>query len=113
MRTVTFVPLSKTGALQYIVQSLPYLALLQQRQRIYLLFEEQHSSKLYAKFSYLTEDTFFVNYKYQAINVVLGNNRYLLRDPYKKVSIFGGVTIGHCNKKNSYEHVSISESLSR
>ena len=99
MRSVAFVPLSKSGALQYILQSLPYLALLQQRKRIYLPFEEQHSGKLYAKFIYLTENTFFVHYKHQAINAVLGNNRYLLRDPYKKVSIFGGISIGHCKKK--------------
>jgi len=40
MRTVTFVPFSKTGALQYILQSLPYLALLQQSLRLCLPFEE-------------------------------------------------------------------------
>jgi hypothetical protein len=101
MRSVAFVPLSKTGVLQYSLQSLPYLALLQQRLRIYLPFEEQHSGKLYAKFIYLTENTFFVHYKHQAINVVLGNNRCLLKDPYKR-SVFLEVLVSVIVRKKQF-----------
>jgi hypothetical protein len=35
------------------------------------------------------------------------------RDPEEKVNILGGNTISHCEKKNSYEHVSNSELLPR